>query len=56
MQLAAGVEANVRWSMHQVVRAREARRASRKKGHVLIAGAVYELTTGKVRWLERRSD
>jgi carbonic anhydrase len=55
-QLAAGVEANVRWSMHQVIRARETRQAVRKTGHVLIAGAIYELTTGKVRWLDRRSD
>ena len=51
-QLEAGVEANVRWSMHQVIRAREARRAFRRKGSVLIVGAVYELTTGKVRWLD----
>ena len=55
-QLEAGVEANVRWSMQQVIRAREARRAFRKKGTVLIVGAVYELTTGKVRWLERCSN
>jgi carbonic anhydrase len=51
-QLRAGVEANVRWSMHQVIAAREARMALRKKGNVLIVGAVYELTTGKVRWLD----
>jgi carbonic anhydrase len=51
-QLQAGVEANVRWSMHQVIAAREARKALRKKGNVLIVGAVYELTTGKVRWLD----
>jgi carbonic anhydrase len=52
-QLEAGVEANVRWSMHQVIRAREARQAFRRKGSVLIVGAVYELSTGKVRWLDR---
>jgi carbonic anhydrase len=52
-QLEAGVEANVRWSMHQVIRAREARQAFRRKGSVLIAGAIYELSTGKVRWLDR---
>jgi carbonic anhydrase len=51
-QLQAGVEANVRWSMQQVIAAREARKALRKKGNVLIVGAVYELTTGKVRWLD----
>jgi carbonic anhydrase len=52
-QLVMGVEANVRWSMHQVSRAREARQAFRRKGSVLIVGAVYELSTGKVRWLDR---
>jgi carbonic anhydrase len=52
-QLEASVEANVRWSMHQVIHAREARQAFRRKGSVLIVGAVYELSTGKVRWLDR---
>jgi carbonic anhydrase len=51
-QLEAGVEANVRWSMHQVTRAREAQQAFRDNGNVLIVGAIYELTTGKVRWLD----
>ncbi len=51
-QLEAGVEANVRWSMHQVIRAPEGRQAFRRKGSVLIVGAVYELSTGKVRWLD----
>jgi carbonic anhydrase len=54
-QLAAGIEANVRWSMEQVIRAREARQAFRRKGSVLIVGAVYELSTGKVRWLDHRT-
>jgi carbonic anhydrase len=52
-QLETGVEANVRWSMQQVSRAREARQAFRRKGSVLIVGAIYELSTGKVRWLDR---
>jgi carbonic anhydrase len=52
-QLKAGVEANVRWSMQQVISAREARQAFRRKKRVLIVGAVYELSTGKVRWLDR---
>jgi carbonic anhydrase len=52
-QLESGVEANVRWSMQQVSRARETRQAFRRKGSVLIVGAVYELSTGKVRWLDR---
>jgi carbonic anhydrase len=51
-QLAAGVEANVRWSMHQVMQAHEAREAFRRRESVLIVGAVYELSTGKVRWLD----
>jgi carbonic anhydrase len=51
-QLEAGVEANVRWSMHQVIRARETQQAFRRKGSVLIVGAIYELSTGKVRWLD----
>jgi carbonic anhydrase len=51
-QLETGVEANVRWSMEQVVRARETRQAFQDKGNVLIVGAIYELTTGKVRWLD----
>jgi carbonic anhydrase len=52
-QLEVAVEANVRWSMHQVIRARETRQAFRREGNVLIVGAVYELSTGKVRWLDR---
>lgn len=51
-QLEAGVEANVRWSMEQVIRAREARQAFRRKRSILIVGALYELSTGKVRWLD----
>lgn len=52
-QLEAGVEANVRWSMLQVSRAREAQEALQRNGSVLIVGAIYELSTGKVRWLDR---
>jgi carbonic anhydrase len=52
-QLEAGVEANVRWSMHQVSRSPEARQAFRRNGSALIIGAIYELSTGKVRWLDR---
>ena len=54
-QLKAGVEVNVRWSVHQVIRTPEVQRA-REKGNVLIVGAVYELTTGKVRWLDHYPD
>ncbi len=50
--LRAGVEANVRWSMHQLIRTPEIQRANREKRNILIVGAVYELATGRVRWLE----
>jgi carbonic anhydrase len=50
-QMEAAVAANVRWSMHQVIQAAEARQALRERD-VLIVGAVYELATGKVRWLD----
>ncbi len=49
--LSAAVEANVRWSMRQVAAHPEARRALREKRLVLV-GAVYELNTGKVRFLD----
>jgi carbonic anhydrase len=52
-QLESGVEANVRWSMQQVIRARETREVFDRKDSVLIVGAIYELSTGKVRWLDR---
>ena len=49
-EMRAAVEANVRWSMHELretpeVKARKAERAMK------IAGAVYELHTGRVRFL-----
>ena len=51
-QLKAGVEANVRWSMHQVLSTPETRQALLGKRNILIVGAVYELATGKVHWLD----
>ena len=48
--LAAGVEANVRWSMRQVLETPEAR-ARQAQGVMKLVGAVYELTTGRVRVL-----
>ena len=51
-QLEAGVEVNVRWSMNQVIRTSEVQQA-RESGDVLIVGAIYELSTGKVRWLDQ---
>ena len=49
-QLDAAVEANVRWSMHQLLETPEAR-ARKEEGVMKLVGAVYELTTGRVRWL-----
>ena len=49
-QLKAGVEANVRWSMRQIMETPEAQ-ARAAEGVLKLAGAVYELTTGRVRFL-----
>jgi carbonic anhydrase len=50
-QLSAGVEANVRWSMGQLLGTPEGQ-ARIKEGVVKLVGAVYELETGRVRFLE----
>jgi len=44
------VEANVRWSMRQIMDTPEAQ-ARAAEGVLKLAGAVYELTTGRVRFL-----
>jgi carbonic anhydrase len=49
-QLRAAVEANVRWSMHQLLETPEAKQRQ-QEGVVKLVGAVYELTTGRVRFL-----
>ena len=49
-RLAAAVEANVRWSMRQLLATPEAR-ARLKEGVMKLVGAVYELETGRVRFL-----
>jgi carbonic anhydrase len=49
--LRAAVEANVRWSMQQLSAVPEGRRAL-SEGRVKLIGAVYELATGNVRFLE----
>ena len=46
----AAVEANVRWSMQQVLDTPEAK-ARQAEGVLKLVGAVYELTTGRVRFL-----
>ena len=48
--LAAAVEANVRWSMRQVLETPEGK-AGTARG-VRLVGAIYELETGRVRLLE----
>ena len=50
-QMRMAVEANVRWSMHQVLELPEAR-ARVSEGVIKLVGAVYELTTGRVRFLK----
>jgi carbonic anhydrase len=49
-RLSAAVEANARWSARQLARLPEGRKALEDKV-VTLAGAVYELKTGCVRFL-----
>jgi carbonic anhydrase len=49
--LAEAVEANVRWSMRQIREAPEGREY-KAAGRVKLVGAVYEIETGRVRFLE----
>ncbi|MGZ8907662.1 MAG: carbonic anhydrase [Methylobacter sp.] len=49
--LRAAVEANVRWSMRELLALPEAKRALQEK-RVTLSGAVYELSTGRVRFLD----
>jgi carbonic anhydrase len=49
-QLAAAVEANVRWSMQQLLGTPEGK-ARMKEGVLKLVGAIYELKTGRVRFL-----
>jgi len=50
MLMHAVVEANVLWSMQELLALLEAKQALQEK-HVTLAGAVYELSTGRVRFL-----
>jgi carbonic anhydrase len=50
VQLRAGVEANVRWAMQQLLETPEAK-ARAAEGVMKLVGAVYELSTGRVRFL-----
>ena len=48
-QLAGAVEANVRWSMHQILETPEGQKAVRAGAKLV--GAIYEIASGHVRWL-----
>ena len=50
-QVAQAVEANVRWSLAQILASPEGQ-ARQQEGRMLIVGAIYELATGRVRFLE----
>ncbi len=49
--LGAAVEANVRWTIQQLLESPEGK-ARTAQGEVKLVGAVYELATGRVRFLE----
>lgn len=49
-QIGQAVEANVRWSMHQLAESPEGSAALRE-GRAKLVGAVYEIATGHVRFL-----
>jgi carbonic anhydrase len=49
--LAQAVEANVRWSMHQLLETPEGKRAVREE-RAKVVGAVYEIASGRVRFLQ----
>lgn len=49
--LAQCVEANVRWSMRQILETPEGRERQ-AEGNVKLVGAIYEIETGRVRFLE----
>ena len=50
-QLAGAVEANVRWSMRQLAESPEGSRAM-EEGRAKMVGAVYEIASGRVRFLD----
>ncbi|PXW86732.1 carbonic anhydrase [Nitrosomonas sp. Nm84] len=49
--VSAAVEANVRWSMHQLVTLPAAVKAMREGRGATLMGGIYELETGRVRFL-----
>lgn len=50
-QMARAVEANVRWAMQRILESPEGR-SRRAEGVMQLVGAIYELATGRVRFLE----
>jgi carbonic anhydrase len=48
-RLTTAVEANVRWSIHQILETPEGQNAM--KAGIRLVGAVYEIASGHVRWL-----
>ena len=50
-RLEAAVESNVRWALHQLREVPEGRKPV-DEGSIKLVGAVYELETGKVRFME----
>lgn len=54
-QLRAGVEANVRWTIRQILESPEGR-ARQAEGVMKLVGAVADLSTGVVRFLDERID
>ena len=53
-QLARAVEANVRWSMKQLLDTPEGKKAARR-GQKKLVGAVFEISSGRVRFLKESS-
>jgi len=51
-QIACAVEANVRWTMRQIAESPEGR-ARKREGTYMLAGAIFEIATGRVRFLEQ---
>ena len=50
-QVASAVEANVRWAMRRIAESPEGR-ARAAEGRYLLVGAIFEISTGRVRFLE----
>jgi carbonic anhydrase len=54
-RLARAVESNIRWTVQQIVRTPEGQ-ARLAEGRVKIVGAVYEIESGRVRWLDQEAN